>query len=294
MDNQNFNDDYSKYQALFNSIPQSGLKCDILFLVVKNRIKEEPEYVKRLRVLFQFNITKNNKLAAIWSCDTKKSLEGEVYRTKPRNNQKPDCELTIEDDDCVQIMLGKLNPQRAFMLSKIKIKGNILLMQKLHSLWCDLRRKGKTPELDVIKNIMASDSLIPGLKSEAMMIEIVQRILKSSHLYSSSAIHLQVEITRDEKLKTKYYISMQPNKLPILCRLYNYQSDLMSTTPEQQNLPKADVTILVDDDSFVLIVYRILSIEKAIERGKLRIEGAATSMERVVELFNQPTILSQL
>jgi hypothetical protein len=54
-------------QLFFQSIPISGLKCDIVFTVFKNRMHEEPELVRSLRVVFQFNITIDGKLMTIWS-----------------------------------------------------------------------------------------------------------------------------------------------------------------------------------------------------------------------------------
>lgn len=44
---------------------------------------------------------------------------------------KADTTLTVSDDDFVEIALGKLNPQTAFMKGKLKIQGNIMLTQKL-------------------------------------------------------------------------------------------------------------------------------------------------------------------
>lgn len=54
-------------KALMDSIPTSGLKSDIVFNVFKNRMHEEPELVRRLRVIFQFIITKNGEQKAVWS-----------------------------------------------------------------------------------------------------------------------------------------------------------------------------------------------------------------------------------
>lgn len=54
-------------KTLLDSIPTSGLKSDIVFNVFKNRMHEEPDLVRRLRVIFQFNITKNGEQKAIWS-----------------------------------------------------------------------------------------------------------------------------------------------------------------------------------------------------------------------------------
>lgn len=42
-----------------------------------------------------------------------------------------DTTLTVSDDDFIDIALGKINPQVAFMKGKLKIAGNILLTQKL-------------------------------------------------------------------------------------------------------------------------------------------------------------------
>lgn len=289
----------AKYKALLDSIPQSGLKCDILFLVIKNRIQEEPEYVKKLRVVFQFNITKNGQLAAIWTCDTKTSIEGDVYRETPRNNLKADCILTVDDDDWVKIMVGKLNPQRAFMLSKFRIRGNIMLLQKLHALWYDLRRKGKTQELDLIQDIMVSEPLLVGLKSEAMAIEIVQRIVKHPHLIETINANVEVSIEKEGKLMTRYFISMQPNEKPNFLRLYNAnlsdeENTKKLTTGDKSTQIIPDVSFTIDDDDLVLIIYGILKVDDAIETKRIKIEGKFEVVERAKALFDQPPIMSRL
>lgn len=310
------------HQALFDSIPQSGLKCDVLFLVIKNRIQEEPEYVKKLRVVFQFNITKNGQPAATWTCDTRTSIEGDIYRSTPKPGLKADCILTVDDDDWVRIMVGKLNPQRAFMMSKFKIKGNIMLLQKLHAVWFELRRKGKTPELDLIQEIMVEEPLLPGLKSEAMAIEIVQRIVKSPHLVEKINANIQVDILKQGKLMTQYLIGMHPGKKPEFRRLFNgllseeertkQQARILlpstvtktnsttttssnSTSPYQATqIPTPDVRFTIEDDDLVLIIYGIQKVNAAIEAGKLKIDGRQDLVERARLLFEQPPIMARL
>lgn len=49
----------------------------------------------------------------------------------PPNGVNADTTLTVSDDDFVEIALGKINPQLAFMKGKLKIAGNIMLTQKL-------------------------------------------------------------------------------------------------------------------------------------------------------------------
>ena len=291
---ENMNDN-NQYQALFDSIPQTGLKCDILFLVIKNRIREEPEYVKRLRVVFQFNIMKDQKLAATWTCDTKVSLEGEVYRSAPKEGCKPDCTLTVDDDDWVRIMVGKLNPQRAFMMSKFKIRGNIMLLQKLHSIWFEMRRKGKTPELDLIQEIMVSGQLVPGLKCEAMAIEIVQRIVRWPHLLSNINATIEINVTREGQTMIKYLIGVQQGSKPEFQRLCDTAQQLQQ--PQQQQQLKRlvpDVIFTVEDDDLVLIIYGVYKVGQAISNGRLKVDGSQGLAERATALFEQPSIMAKL
>ena len=44
---------------------------------------------------------------------------------------KADVTITISDGDFVNLMEGKLNPQKAFFQGKLKIKGNMGLAMKL-------------------------------------------------------------------------------------------------------------------------------------------------------------------
>lgn len=53
-----------------------------------------------------------------------------LYEGAP-NGVSADTTLTVSDDDFVDIALGKINPQVAFMKGKLKIAGNIMLTQKL-------------------------------------------------------------------------------------------------------------------------------------------------------------------
>ena len=47
------------------------------------------------------------------------------------NNNTADTTLTVTDEDFVSMSTGSLDPQKAFFNGKLKVKGNIMLTQKL-------------------------------------------------------------------------------------------------------------------------------------------------------------------
>ena len=58
--------------------------------------------------------------------------------------EKADCVIGMKDSDYVLLMTGKLNPQAAFMKGKLKVKGNVMLAQKLSALMPSKQSKAKT------------------------------------------------------------------------------------------------------------------------------------------------------
>lgn len=47
---------------------------------------------------------------------------------------------------------------QAFMMGKLKVKGNILLLQKLNALWLELQKMGKTPEVPLLSELLTEVS----------------------------------------------------------------------------------------------------------------------------------------
>ncbi|XP_024936229.1 peroxisomal multifunctional enzyme type 2 isoform X2 [Cephus cinctus] len=106
------------------------LESDAVFKTIAEYVKTHPDQAKKINGIFLYIVTSKGETKAQWTLDLKKC---EVYKGELKSG-KADTTLTVEDADMVQIALGKLNPQVAFMKGKLKIKGNIMLTQKLKAL----------------------------------------------------------------------------------------------------------------------------------------------------------------
>lgn len=106
-----------------------SIESDAVFETIGEHVKANPDEVKKVNGVFLYHITKNGKPMRKWTLDMKTA---EVYKGEPKTG-KADATLTVDDVDMIQIALGKLNPQVAFMRGKLKVTGNIMLTQKLKS-----------------------------------------------------------------------------------------------------------------------------------------------------------------
>jgi len=112
----------------------TGLQSEAIFAAMASRLEAQPDIAAKVGAVFQWNITDNGKPVASWTADLK-SKPGQLYSGEART--KADVTLILDDDTMVGLVTGKLNPQKAFMQGKLKIKGNIMLSQKLQALLKD-------------------------------------------------------------------------------------------------------------------------------------------------------------
>lgn len=84
---------------------------------------EGEDLVKKTKGLVVFNIDGD-----LWTLDLR-DAPGSVFQGSP--SDKPDLTLTISDENFVKLVMGKLSPQQAFLLRKLKISGSMGLALKL-------------------------------------------------------------------------------------------------------------------------------------------------------------------
>ncbi|XP_036600025.1 peroxisomal multifunctional enzyme type 2-like [Trichosurus vulpecula] len=111
------------------SSKDGALQSTLVFEEIGHRIKDVgKELVKKVNAVFKWNLTKHGETAAQWTIDLKNG-SGELYQGPARGSA--DTVFTLSDEDFLGVVLGKLNPQKAFFSSKLQVKGNIMLSQKL-------------------------------------------------------------------------------------------------------------------------------------------------------------------
>lgn len=97
-----------------------------IFAELAKRIAAEPDLSKKFNCSYRFDVGAQSVLVDL------KSTPGSV---KPATaDTKADCILILSEENFIAMMTGKLNPQTAFMKQQLKIKGNMMLSQKLGQL----------------------------------------------------------------------------------------------------------------------------------------------------------------
>ncbi|XP_062985779.1 SCP2 sterol-binding domain-containing protein 1 [Elgaria multicarinata webbii] len=111
------------------SAKATELQSDLIFQEIGCRVKEVgSQLVKKVNAIFQWDIMNGGKTVAQWTLDLKTG-SGEVYRGASRKSANT--VFILSDHDFMELVLGKIKPQKAFLVGKVKVKGNILLGHKL-------------------------------------------------------------------------------------------------------------------------------------------------------------------
>ncbi|KAF7660744.1 hypothetical protein LDENG_00276690 [Lucifuga dentata] len=109
-----------------------GFKAYSVFKEIEKQLDEQGEQlVRKIGGVFAFEVNDGPEgKKVIWTVDVKNG-KGSVT-TDP--GVKADCTIAMTDNDFLDVMTGKLNPQTAFFGGKLKISGNMGMAMKLHNL----------------------------------------------------------------------------------------------------------------------------------------------------------------
>uniref|UniRef100_A0A2A4JFS3 Hydroxysteroid dehydrogenase-like protein 2 n=1 Tax=Heliothis virescens TaxID=7102 RepID=A0A2A4JFS3_HELVI len=94
------------------------------------------DLVQKTQAVYQFNV--KGKEEGVWHIDLKNG-DGQCGQGEPKN--PPDATLTMDGQHFAEMFAGKLKPTTAFMMGKLKIKGDIQKAMKLEKMMKSLQKK---------------------------------------------------------------------------------------------------------------------------------------------------------
>ncbi|XP_004635650.1 SCP2 sterol-binding domain-containing protein 1 [Octodon degus] len=113
----------------------SGLQSFPVLEGISHYIKDSgAQLVKKVNAVFQLDITKDGRTILQWTIDLKNSA-GDMYLGPA--GLPADTVFTIPESVFMELVLGKMNPQKAFLAGKFKVSGKVLLSQKLEKVFKD-------------------------------------------------------------------------------------------------------------------------------------------------------------
>jgi 3-hydroxyacyl-CoA dehydrogenase/3a,7a,12a-trihydroxy-5b-cholest-24-enoyl-CoA hydratase len=110
---------------MISSFTADSTKVDEIFGMMHTFLAQGngKDLVTKVNSIYAFEITKTKggKVEVVYEIDLKNG-QGNVKKGKPA---AADATFTMTEGDFELVVLGKLNPQMAFMQGKMKIKGNM-------------------------------------------------------------------------------------------------------------------------------------------------------------------------
>lgn len=104
------------------------MEPSVLFDQLRERIAGHPELVEEVAAVYQFNV--DGPQGGSWIVDLRTAPGG----VRAGAADDADCVISVGQDVLTGIMTGKVDPQMAFMMGKVKVSGNFMLATKLRSL----------------------------------------------------------------------------------------------------------------------------------------------------------------
>ncbi len=108
-------------------MPVTSVK-DIFERHIPARLQAKPDVVAKIAAIYQFNISGPSGGAWLVDCTAPGG------RIEAGTAAAARCTVAATDQDFLNIVNGKLNPQMAFMSGKLKIQGDMGLAMKLQQI----------------------------------------------------------------------------------------------------------------------------------------------------------------
>lgn len=101
---------------------------DVFDRHMPEKLRAKPDVVAKINAVYQFNISGPG--GGQWAVDC--TQPGGLITAGTAANAR--CTVVAKDDDFLNIVNGKMNPQMAFMSGKLKIQGDMGMAMKLQQI----------------------------------------------------------------------------------------------------------------------------------------------------------------
>jgi putative sterol carrier protein len=206
--------------------------------------------IKSINAVYQFNVNAGGQTNT-WTVDLK-NAPGSV---KSGPSPKPDCTITIKEEDLLAMVNGTLNGQQAFMQGKLKIGGNMSHAMKLGQLFSK-----KAPAAAAAKPAAAAAATPAAAKDDSPVGKVFENLSKS--------ISENADLVK--KINGVYQFNITTSKGEV-----KWTVDLKNGpgSVKEGPAPKPDVTITIKEADFIDLMTGKLDGQTAFMQGKLKIGG---------------------
>ncbi|XP_076334479.1 hydroxysteroid dehydrogenase-like protein 2 [Tachypleus tridentatus] len=255
----------------YSGKPLLGLKTELIVNAFNIVLQREHDLCDKMKEIFYLKITKKGKIAKEWTLDLRSGPLGQFYEGPPKNGQYG-CQLMIDDNDVILLILGKLNAQRAYMTGKLKLKGNIMLTQKLNELCNDVMRSEKAVELILLSPLLIEDVPIrTDIKSDYVFLNLSIIIGRNPGFVSRIQAICQWNILKDGVLTSQWTVDLK--------------NGIGKISRGESKEEKADCLLTLEDSLLGDIMDGKSGFLKAIDLGKLEITGDPALARKLNILF---------
>jgi putative sterol carrier protein len=230
-----------------NGLVVTGYKSSQIFVELAQGIKENPELVKEIGAVYEFQV-KGASGHQSWTLDLKK---GQVLLGK--SVDKADCTLILSDDDCVNVMTGTCDATELFMSGGLKIKGDMTLAMKLGTIR-DKRVKSAPSPPTKTQSSSASTINVEGFKSSQIFNEISQN-MKPEIAKELNCVY-EFALTNSSKKQESFVVDCKKGKVTV-------------GKPNE----KADVTLIMSDANCFDVMSGAKDSTELFMEGSLKIKG---------------------
>ena len=222
---------------------RGDFKATALFDQMKAHVSSD--LVKKVGASFRFDLTSDKGTTNSWRVDLKTG-NGSVEES----SAKADCIFTMKDGDFISLSTGKLNPQSAFMKGLVKIKGNIMLAQKLQALFDTLKNAG--PAKSAVSAAPAAGG--DDFKATAVFADLKKRV--NADTVKKVGASFRFDLTSASGAKKSWRMDLKNGNGSV-----------------EESSDKADCIFVMKDGDFIKLMSGKLNAQSAFMKGLVKIKG---------------------